>query len=309
MLLDFVILICGFALLIKGADFFVDGASNLAMIFKIPAVIIGLTIVAFGTSAPEASVSIQAALSGSNDIAISNIIGSNIFNLTVCLGASSLVGILVVPRSIIKRDFPFLIVISCLLLVFAFTNYEISGFEGLILLALIISYVISMIRRALANTATTQAVIRFGPFTASSFIAIGFLGILAGGEFVVTSASNIALEFGLSEKLIGLTIISIGTSLPELVTSIVATKKGQVDIAIGNVIGSNIFNILFILGTTASISPVFVQAGLIVDLIVIIIITVLCYYFAKREQRITKQNGICLLLIFCSYLIFIIARN
>lgn len=311
MLVNIGLLLAGFILLIKGADYFVDGASNLAKLFKIPAVIIGLTIVAFGTSAPEASVSIQAAVNGSNDIALSNVIGSNIFNLSMCLGLASIVTMIPVTRSIIKKDLPFLIIVSTLMAIFSFTGNSIGRIEGIILFALIIAYIVYMIKsvfnKAIDHKEDHEPSLNL--FLCILFIGLGLVGIMVGGDFVVTSAKAIALEFGLSEKLVGLTIVSVGTSLPELVTSMVAAKKGQVDIAVGNVFGSNIFNILFILGMTATISPIAVETALFLDLAVMILITLVVFYFSKRQQKFTRNNGIVLVLIFIVYLAYIIIRN
>lgn len=305
------LLVAGFLLLIKGADFFVDGASSLAKTFKIPAVIIGLTIVAFGTSAPEASVSIQASLTGANDIALSNVIGSNIFNLSVCLGLAATLTILPVTRSIIRKDLPFLIAISALMFLFSITDNSIRQIEGFILLALIIGYVVYMIKTVL-NKSVPHEDDNKPPLSLGIcilFIVLGLIGIMLGGDFVVSSARAIALEFGLSEKLVGLTIVSVGTSLPELVTSVVAAKKGQVDIAVGNVVGSNIFNILFILGLATSISPIMVQTALYVDLVVMIGVTLLVFWFSKTCKKINKPQGIVLIGIFVVYLIYIVIRN
>lgn len=310
MILDIGILFIGFIFLIKGADFFVDGASNVAELFKIPAVVIGLTIVAFGTSAPEASVSIQAALNGSNDIALSNVIGSNIFNLAVCLGISSMMVALPVSKSIIKKDMPFLMAISALLMVFSMTGYTINRYEGLILLALIIIYVVYMIVDVLKQETMDDANDEIMPLgKCILYIFLGLAGIMFGGDFVVSSAQNIALTLGLSEKLVGLTIVSVGTSLPELVTSIVAARKNQVDIAVGNVVGSCIFNILFILGSTTSLLALNVDPILMIDLSISFVIAICVYLFSFKDAKITRGQGLILLIIFIAYMAYIIIRN
>lgn len=311
MLGNFGLLLAGFILLIKGADYFVDGASNLAKVFKIPAAVIGLTIVAFGTSAPEASVSIQAALNGANDIALSNVIGSNIFNLSMCLGLAAMTIVIPVSRSIVKRDLPFLIGISILMIIFSVTNFSINRVEGCILLVLIMGYVVYMIRSIKGKTVSHEEDEKssLSLFMCFLFIALGLVGIMVGGDFVVTSAKSIALEMGLSEKLVGLTIVSIGTSLPELVTSMMAAKKGQVDIAVGNVVGSNIFNILFILGMTATISPVMIDTVLFYDLIVMLVVTLLVFWWAQSYGKINRKHGAILICLFIIYLTYIVIRN
>ena len=307
-MLDIIILLLGFLLLIKGADYFVDSASNIALIFNIPAIIVGLTIVAIGTSAPELSVSIQASLQGSNDIALSNIIGSNLFNTLACLGCCSIVGKVVIPRIILKRDLPLFLGVSVLLFFFMLNDLKLSNIEGLIFLLILIIYIIIMIIDAKKGDATGTQPIQNGILYSLLFGILGLFGIFLGGEFVVSSAKNIALHFGLSETLIGLTIVSIGTSLPELVTSIVATKKGSQDIAIGNVVGSNIFNILLILGTAATINTISVDYKLFIDTILMIFVVLLTWFMCK-DKTLSKSNGIYLMIFFVVYMIYIVIRN
>ena len=307
-MLDIIILLLGFLLLIKGADYFVDSASNIALIFNIPAIIVGLTIVAIGTSAPELSVSIQASLQGSNDIALSNIIGSNLFNTLACLGCCSIVGKVVIPRIILKRDLPIFLGVSILLFFFMLNDLSISNIEGLIFLLILIVYMTIMIIDAKKGDATGTQPIQNGIAASLFFGVLGLAGIFVGGEFVVSSAKNIALHFGLSETLIGLTIVSIGTSLPELVTSIVATKKGSQDIAIGNVVGSNIFNILLILGTASTINTISVDYKLFIDTILMIVVILITWYMC-RDKNLSKNNGIILLISFIIYMIYIVIRN
>ena len=310
MLIQIVLLLIGFLLLIKGADFFVDGAGSVASYMKVPTIIIGLTIVAFGTSAPEAAVSITAALSGSNAIAVSNVIGSNIFNLLAVLGITAMLTTIPVPRSIMRKEFPFLILISVLMVAMIVFDLHISRIEGIILLVLIVAYVLWLIKDSLDNRAKVEVVKpNITLPVCIIFIAGGLFGIVMGGNLVVNSAKFIALSFGLSEKLVGLTIVSIGTSLPELVTSVVAAKKGNVDIAIGNVVGSNVFNILFILGASATITSIPVEAVMIFDLYVMLGATILCFALAKVRTKLGKKEGALLLLLFLSYMIYIIIRN
>lgn len=308
MIVVFIFLLVGFTLLIKGADWFVDGASNLALILKVPALVVGLTIVAFGTSAPEASVSVQAALNGSADIAISNIVGSNMFNLLACIGACSAFAALQVPKSIIKRDIPFLLVVSVVIIPIIYTNNQISRVEAMFLLLCIIGYVSYMVYSVSKNKVVEKEEHLLSKGKSFIYIIIGLLGIFIGGDLVVDSATKIALNFGLSETLVGLTIVSIGTSLPELVTSFIATKKGQTDIAVGNVIGSNLFNILFILGLSGSIVPISVNNELIIDSILVLLVTILIYIMALKNT-ISRKSGFTLVALFVLYTIYIVLRG
>lgn len=304
------LLIIGFILLVKGADFFVDGAGAVASYMKVPTIIVGLTIVAFGTSAPEAAISMTAALSGSNEIAISNVIGSNIFNLLVVLGATTFVTVVPVAKSVIRKEFPFLILITLLLVGMIIFDFEISRLEGIILLILTIFYVGWLIKDSLDNRTKTEiAKPKISLMMCVIFIVIGVTGIILGGNLVVDSAQSIALSLGLSEKLVGLTIVSVGTSLPELVTSLVAAKKGNVDIMVGNVVGSSVLNIIFILGISSSISAIPINPVLIVDLLVMLFVTLLCFVVAKFKANITKKEGTLLLILFILYMSYVIIRN
>lgn len=310
MLINILFLLIGFIALIKGADFFVDGAASIASLLKIPTIVVGLTIVAFGTSAPEAAVSVTAALNHSNAIAISNIIGSNIFNLLAVLGITAILAKVPVPHSIVRKEFPFLLIISVLMVIFVVTGFSLNRIEGIIFLGLIIFYVAWLIKDALSNRAKIEvAKPAFNLPISLLLIVGGIAGIIIGGDLVVSNAKTIALSIGLSEKLVGLTIVSIGTSLPELVTSVVAAKKGNVDIAIGNVVGSNIFNILFILGLSATITPIPVEMALITDLAVMLCATGLCFFIAKLNYKLEKKEGYIFLVIFITYMAYIIIRN
>ncbi len=265
--MSFLILIIGFAFLIKGADIFVEGASSIAKKFNVPSMIIGLTIVAMGTSAPEAAVSITSSLAGQNDMSVANVVGSNFFNILVVLGASSIIAKLPVQRDTIKKDTPFLIIVSVMLLIFGF-DLRLGRFDGLLLLALFVYFLVSTIKSAKASISddtnfesgeTAIAIETNADVSLTKTILIsivGIIGIVIGGDMVVNSATTIATSFGMSANLVGLTIVAIGTSLPEFVTSIVAIKKGETEIAIGNVIGSNLFNILLVLGLAATINPI-----------------------------------------------------
>ena len=252
--MEYVWLVVGFVLLIKGADFFVDGSSSLARLLRVPSVIIGLTIVAMGTSAPEASVSMSAALSGSNEIALSNVIGSNIFNGLVVVGVCAFMAAFSTNKDILKRDLPLNILITFILCIML-ANGVLSRLEGILLLIGMTAYLISMVISALKNRQDEENGKVLSLPKSLLYIAGGLIAVIAGGNLVVDNACIIAESFGVSQNFIGLTIIAVGTSLPELVTSIVATRKGDSGLALGNAIGSNIFNILFILGMSAAISP------------------------------------------------------
>ena len=305
--MDFILLLIGFVLLIKGADFFVEGSSSLAKIMKIPTVIIGLTIVAMGTSAPEASVSINAALAGNNDIAISNIIGSNIFNGMVVVGVCAFMKKFAVNQDIAKRDLPINIIISIILCVMI-ADGKLSRLEGVILLVGMIAYIVVMIRSALKNREEGEDVKALSLPMSLVYMAGGLVAVIFGGDMVVDSATNIALMFGLSQNFIGLTIVAVGTSLPELVTSVVATKKGESALALGNAVGSNIFNILFILGMSALVSPLNVLAESLVDGIIMVATGTLLYLFAKTKGEMDKKEGLICCLIYVAYTVFLFIR-
>ncbi len=304
--MDYIFLIIGFVLLIKGADFFVDGSAALAGYLKVPSVIIGLTIVAIGTSLPEAAVSISAGLAGSNEIAVSNIVGSNIFNTLVVVGASALIRPFKADSQIVKRDLPVNFVVTIILYLFVIGGM-LSRIEGLILLAGIITYITVMVRSALKNR-VEEEIEPISLTKAALFIALGLAAVVFGGDVVVDSATAIAKSLGLSETLIGLTIVAIGTSLPELVTSVVASRKGESGLALGNAIGSNIFNILFILGMSSTLMPIPVVSENITDTLVLIGICVLIYAFARFGEKIGRGKGLTMIAIYIAYTAYIIMR-
>lgn len=317
MLLTIIFLALGFLLLIKGADWFVGGASDLAKILRVPTIIIGLTIVSIGTSLPEACVSITASLKGVDDIATGNVIGSNIFNLLVVAGLSAVIKPISIDRDTIRRDFPFSIVCAVILtffmatLFFGKTSPSIGRVDGLIMLVILIGYMIVLIRDALSYRQTvggeeTAAVISLP--VSLGLIVLGVVCIILGGNLVVDAATEIARTFGLSENLIGLTIVACGTSLPELVTSMVAAKKGDSDIAMGNVVGSNIFNILFILGASSVISPLKVGETALVDMSVLIVVSLITWAFIAKKKKVTRPFGGLMFLTYVAYLIYIIGR-
>lgn len=322
--MSYVLLILGFVLLIKGADFFVDGSSSVAKILKVPTIIIGLTVVAFGTSMPEASVSITAALQGKNDLAVSNVLGSNLFNLLVVLGACALVQPIQAKQSVLKKEFPFSIIVTAVLLVCMAGNFKdaiprivnggdgfvLTRIGGVILLVLFGVFLASTIKDALKarNEYVDDEYEVLSRPKSALYIIVGLIGIVLGGEFVVDSASAIAADFGLSQTFIGLTIVALGTSLPELVTSIVAAKKGENDLALGNVIGSNLFNILLVLGASAAIFPITVDVTAIYDTIILAIASIFAYVCTLNRKEVNKIEGIMFLVVYAGFFWYVFTR-
>lgn len=311
------ILLVGFVLLIKGADFFVEGSSAVAKKLRIPSIIVGLTIVAMGTSLPELAVSVTAALAGNNEIAVSNVVGSNLFNLLVVCGTCTLFAPLAIAKSTLKSDFPISIACAVLLLIMGVIGMEVGRADGAILLVIFVTYIAILVRQALkarANSASKEDNEAgngkdIPVWLCIIYIVGGIAAIKFGGDFVVDGASTIAQKLGMSQTLVGLTVVAVGTSLPELVTSIVASRKNEVDMALGNVIGSNIFNILFILGTAGAISPMAFIKDNIVDLIVLIAVCLLVYVFAWSKQKLEKKEGIIMLLIYIVYMVYACIRG
>lgn len=305
----YVWLILGFVLLIKGADLFVDGSSSVARIFKVPAVIIGLTIVAMGTSAPETAVSISAAAQGQNEIALSNVIGSNLFNLLVVVGVCAAIKPVIPAKEIIRRDLPISLLCAVLLLV-ASLNLALGRIEGIVLLLGFVIYIGYLVYTARKNPAanTEKNTKKMSPLKSALFILIGIAGIVLGGQLVVNSASDIAASFGLSQTLIGLTIVAVGTSLPELVTSIVASRKGENGLALGNAIGSNIFNILLVMGLSTVISPIGVNMQSVWDLVVLIAMSAVILVYLLIRKKLDRPFGILMVLCYIAYMAYIIQR-
>lgn len=304
----YLLLIVGFILLIKGADMFVDGSSSIASLLKVPGVVIGLTIVALGTSAPEAAVSITAGFAGSNEIAISNIIGSNLFNFLSVVGVCAAIKAFDSDHDILKRDFPVSIALSILLFVLMLDGM-ISRIDGVLLVAILIIYIFCMVRSALKNRVEADEEIKvMSPLKSIIFCLIGVAAIIGGGQLVVDSATKIALAFGMSQTLVGLTIIAIGTSLPELVTSIVAAGKGQSGMALGNVVGSSIFNIVFILGCSSTLNAIAVVPEVLIDATLLIGVNLIVFFFCKTKQKVERWEGIVCVLLYCVYTGYIIMR-
>ena len=315
--MSFILLIIGFFFLIKGADLFVEGAASIAKKFNVPSMVIGLTIVAMGTSAPEAAVSITSSLAGQNDMSVANVVGSNFFNILVVLGVSSIIATLPVEKNTIKKDTPFLLLVSGLLLLFGL-DLRISRIEGIILLAFFTYFLVNTVKTAknsasntkeeAAITAEAEEVVEFSLPKTILLSLIGIAGIVLGGDMVVDSATKIATSFGMSANLVGLTIVAVGTSLPEFVTSIVAIKKGETEIAIGNVIGSNLFNILLVLGLATTIKPIVISMFALFDIVFMVIITLILYFFMKKNNKLVKSQGFILLALYIAYMAYTIMR-
>lgn len=303
----YLLLIVGFVLLVKGADFFVSGASSVAKALKVPSVIIGLTIVAMGTSAPETAVSITASLGGNNGISLGNIIGSNIFNLLMVIGISAVIIPFNSDKEILKRDMLWNIAITVLLLVLIFDG-SLSRLDGVILLAGIAAYLTVVVRSALKNRVEDNSDEKVSVPKAVVFILGGLAAIVFGGDLVVDNASLIAKSLGMSDTLVGLTIVAIGTSLPELVTSIVAAKKGDSGLALGNAVGSCIFNILFILGIASTIAPMTADYEIIADVCILIFVSIVTYIFARSKERVSRLEGLLCVFIYGTYSAYIIMR-
>lgn len=306
------LLLVGFVLLIKGADFFVDGSSSVAKILKVPSVIIGLTIVALGTSLPEAAVSITASLQGNNSMALSNVLGSNLFNLLVVIGASALIKPFDVNQDIKKRDLPFNIILTAVLLLFAFTHKTLGRIEGILFLVVLVIYMICLVKSALKNK-IEEKVETMSVAKSIIYIIFGMVAIVIGGKLVVNNASAIASKLGLSDLFIGLTIVAIGTSLPELVTSVVAAKKGESGLALGNAVGSSILNIVFILGVSSALSPIKVVATeftvVIIDLIILLVVSMILQVFCVTRDKVSKFEGVICILLYVAYMAYVILRT
>ena len=307
MIQQIIILLVGFIFLVKGADWFVDGAASIARKMGIPQLIIGLTIVAMGTSAPEASVSVNAALAGSNDIAISNVIGSNLFNGLVVVGVCAFMAGFKTNPEILKRDMPLNIIVTAILCIMLLDRH-INHIEGIILLISMAVYIAVMVISALKNRETADECKILSLPKSLIFIIGGLIAVIFGGTLVVDNACLIAKDFGVSENFIGLTIIAIGTSLPELVTSITATRKGDSGLALGNAIGSNLFNILFILGMSATICPLNVLSESIIDCIILLVSAVILYVFARTKKTMNRWEGIVCVFLYVGYTAYLLIR-
>ncbi len=315
--MEYLILLIGFVLLIKGADFFVEGSSSIAKIFKVPSILVGLTIVAFGTSSPETAVSINAALKNSNEIAVGNVVGSNIFNILLVIGISSVIKPMKIHRKTILKEMPFLLLTSIVLYVLGldvklqgFIENELTRADGIILISLFSIFLYYIVEMAILSKEDSNEEIKMMSLSKSILFSIGgIIGILIGANMVVNSSSAIAIRLGMSQTLVGLTIVAVGTSLPELVTSVVAAFKGENDIAIGNVVGSNIFNILFTLGSAAIISPIPINQKVFFDMLFLIGATILTFISVTTRQKTSKLEGLIMSIAYIIYMVYIVLRN
>ena len=324
-MMSYLLLLVGFALLIKGADYFVEGAAGIAKALRVPTLLIGLTIVAFGTSAPEASVSISAALNGNNGISLGNVLGSNIFNIAFIVGIASILFPLSVERQTIRKELPFTLLAGFALMFLSmdtfFSNSQnqmLTRGDGLILLLLFgvfIYYILEMARNSRENSkddiiqSPEEADKKIPRWKLALYTLGGLVAIIVGGDLVVKSAVKIAESFGLSQTVIGLTIVAVGTSLPELITSVTAALKKESDIAVGNIVGSNIFNILFILGMSATLSPVAFDPKLVLEIVLNILVTVVLLVFSITDKKINKVEGCILMLSYVVYMGYLIMMN
>lgn len=309
MILQIFILIVGFLFLVKGADWFVDGAASIAKRMGIPELVVGLTIVAMGTSMPEAAVSITAALNDSPGITIGNVVGSNILNILIILGITAVIINVAIQKSTFFYEIPFMIGITIILIVFGITDQGITFFEGVIfwlLFIVFLIYLFIMSRKSSEEQSGDEEKESVMPvWKCLIFILIGGILVVKGSDFAVSSASEIARLFGIGERFIGLTIVAFGTSLPELVTSVTAARKGNAGIAIGNIVGSNIFNILFVIGTTALICTVPFESKFVIDTVIAVLCGILLWIGTIRHKELRKPCGIIMLLCYAAYFIYL----
>lgn len=319
------LLAVGFAFLVKGADFFVEGSSSIAKKLKVPPIIIGLTIVAMGTSLPETAVSVTASLVQNNELAVSNVVGSNIFNLMFVIGVCSILTPIMVQKATVVRDIPLSLGCALFLLVLGVSGLgdkagmTLGHADGVIFLIVFAGYIFTMVRSAMKARAAGQKIEIEGVEECDNmkelsygksilFLIVGAAAIAFGGDLTVDTASRIAIELGMSQTLVGLTIVSIGTSLPELVTSVVAARKNEVDMAVGNAVGSNIFNILMVLGISSAISPVALIWENIIDIVLLMVFSVMVWIFAGTRKKIERKEGIIMVVVYLVYCAYIIAR-
>ena len=304
-LLAVILLVAGFAMLMKGADWFVDGAAGIAARFGIPQLVIGLTIVAMGTSAPEAAVSITAAMSGNAGITIGNIIGSNILNILLILGITASITAVAVQHSTVKWEMPFMHVITIVLAVLGLTGREIVLWEGIVLWALFLLY-LGYLFIMTKNGGDQEQEELIPLWKQLLMLVVGIFAIVFGSDLTVDNATIIAQALGMDDRLIGLTIVAFGTSLPELVTSVTAARKGKADIAIGNIVGSNIFNILFVVGTTALITPVAFAGGFLIDSAIALAAGLILWFGVMKEHQLKRPVGIVMLVAYAVYFVYLL---
>lgn len=308
--IQILLLVLGFFFLVKGADWFVEGSSKVAEKFGIPQLVIGLTIVAMGTSLPETAVSISAALKGSAEISIGNILGSNILNILLILGLTALICPVAVQKSTVRYEIPYVILITAVLIGIGYTDHIVSRLDGLILWALMICYLLYLRRMVKSGEETLEEIpgegVEMPVWKMLLMIVAGGACIVIGSDLAVDSASELARIFGMSERLIGLTIVAFGTSLPELVTSVTAAIKGKADIAVGNIVGSNIFNILFVIGTSSLITPIVYAESFFVDSLVCVAVAILLWLCVVRNKKLSRMGGAILLIADIAYFIYLL---
>lgn len=301
------LLVLGFLMLVKGADWFVDGSAGVAERFGIPQLVIGLTIVAVGTSSPEAAVSMAAAVKGSADITIGNVMGSNILNIFVILGLTSVITAVEVAKSTVKYEIPYMVLVTGILLAFGYTGNEINRIEGVVLWALFLIFFIYLFKMSKENKEEVKKKSGKKSMWLLLLLTITGLGLIVwGSDVTVDAATSIASALGFSERIIGLTIVALGTSLPELFTSASAAMKGKADIAIGNIVGSNIFNILFVVGTTALITPVAFTSNFVIDALIVITAGILLWLCIFKKNRLTRKGGVIMLSCYAGYFIYLL---
>ena len=307
--INFGLLIVGFVLLMKGADIFVDGASKIAIKMHVPEIVVGLTIVAMGTSAPEAAISITAALNNGAAISIGNVIGSNIMNIALILGLTSIIATLPIKDNTLKIEIPFVVIITVILCMMGYFFHEINRLAALLLIILFIaflSYLYWLSKKGVDSVEEVEELSEKDTYLRLlALIVIGAVMIVVGSNLTVDAAKAIAKIFGISDRIIGLTIVAFGTSLPELVTSVTAARKGKTDIAIGNIVGSNIFNILFVLGISGLVSPspIFFDSAFLIDGVIAIVAAVLLFVLSYSKKSLNRIGGIILL---AGYIIYIV---
>ncbi len=304
------LLVLGFVMLIKGADWFVDGASGIASKLGVPQLVVGLTIVAMGTSLPEAAVSVTAALDGNAGITVGNVVGSNILNILIILGITGVITAVAVQKSTIRYEIPFMLVITILTIVLGMSGNSISRVEGIILWVFFIAYLTYLfILTKKGNQSEEEAPNKDAKVWKLILgLVVGLVIVVWGSNIAVDAATALAKIIGLSERFIGLTIVALGTSLPELVTSVTAARKGNADIAIGNIVGSNIFNILFVIGTSALIIPVAFEPNFVIDTLIALAAGILLWVSVAKSKKLTRPWSIVMLLGYAAYFIYLIMQ-
>ena len=307
MFLQVIILLAGFLFLVKGADWFVEGAASIAKKLGIPQLIIGLTIVAMGTSMPEAAVSITAAINKNAGITIGNVVGSNILNILIILGITAVITNVAIQKSTLLYEIPFMTVITIILLIFGITGSEVTFIEGVIFWILFLIYLGYLFVMAKKGNDQEEAEAKDNPvWKCMLLMVIGGILVVKGSDFAVSGATEIARYFGMSERFIGLTIVALGTSLPELVTSVSAAIKGKADIAIGNIVGSNIFNILFVVGTTALIIPVVFEPKFLMDTFIAFGARLVLLLCVAKRKKLVRMHGVIMLIGYIAYFIYLV---